>query len=290
MRKPLRLGIIGAENSHSWAISEVCNIQRKVPLRVTHLWGETRQAARFSAQKGAIAHVVSDWREMAGQVDGIMIDHRDGAHHAKAARFFIKTGIPVFIDKPITRNLQEAKSLFVAAKKYRTPIATYGIIPLQKRFCAFKATLHAQNPIRFINMVGPADIAGPYGGIFYYAFHQVEAAIDFLGTDIESAALRRCGENGIATVLFKGNRSATLHFLKSDWKGFQFEVCQGAALHHIDAKFDPSPYLTAAKVLHDFLRTGNAPHSQQRMLAPIAVLQTLVKSLSTGRTEKIPAF
>lgn len=286
-----RLGIIGAENSHSWAIAEVCNTHQKAPLRVTHLWGETQGAAQLSAKRGNIPQIASDWREMAGSVDGVMIDHRNGADHTEPARFFLERGIPTFVDKPISLTLRDAKSLFALAERTGAPLATYGIVPLQRRFRAYANALRASShPLRFLNSTGPADIAGPHGGIFYYGFHQVDAAVELMGTEVRSVSLQRSGEDGIAALLYRGGHSAVLRFLKAGGFGFHFQACHGSALKSLEARFDTSPYLAAAQVLARFLSTGQPPQRKDRMLAPIAVLEALNKSLQTGRLQKVADF
>ena len=46
----IRIGIVGAENSHSVAISKTLNIAKRVPgFRVVAIWGETDKFARDAA-------------------------------------------------------------------------------------------------------------------------------------------------------------------------------------------------------------------------------------------------
>ena len=45
----LKVGMIGAENSHTAAIAKVLNIEGKIRgVRATHVWGETKAFARAS--------------------------------------------------------------------------------------------------------------------------------------------------------------------------------------------------------------------------------------------------
>src|SRR5665648_412210 len=53
--KPIRIGIIGAENSHTVIYGKMFNIDKKFPgVEVTHLWGETDEFARKAAEAGKI--------------------------------------------------------------------------------------------------------------------------------------------------------------------------------------------------------------------------------------------
>lgn len=285
----LRLGIIGAENSHSYGIGRVCNLDKKVPLRATHIWGETPEAAADSADKAAIPHIVSDWREMLGQIDGVMIDHRDGCHHNEAARFFIENGVPTFVDKPITRDLAEAKALFRMAQKVGTPLCTFGLIPLQKSFRSFAARVTKAGSIQVMNTVGHADLNGPYGGIFFYGFHQVDAIVDLMGTEIEAVSLHDIGRNGIASLLFSGGRVATMSCL-TEGVEFSWQVCAGNEVLTSSHQYDKSIYLASARAIHRFLERGEVLWSVPRMLAPIAILDALQKSLVSGVLERVSRF
>ena len=285
----LRLGIIGAENSHSYGIGRVCNLDNKVSLRVTHIWGETPEAAADSAEKGAIPNMVSEWREMFGRVDGVMIDHRDGSYHYEAAQFFVENGVPTFVDKPITRDLTEAKALFSLAEKVSTPLCTFGLIPLQRSFRRFSARVSKAGSVEAVNTMGHADLNGPYGGIFFYGFHQVDAIVELMGTEIESVSLSRNGRNGVATLLFSGGRMATMHFL-AEGVEFDWQVCAGNEDLTSPHRYDESIYLASAQVIHRFIERGEVPWSVSRMLAPIAILEALQRSVRSGVREKVARF
>lgn len=277
MKKIKRLGIIGAENSHSFKIAEICNIRKAVPLRVTHLWGETDEAAASSATKGNIPTIVSDWRSMAGEVDGVMIDHRHGAAHADVARHFIQAGIPTFVDKPMTCSLAEAKELFDEARKRSCPLMTFSLKPLQK---SFQTLLKNAGPdtVRIFNSSGPSDLKSKHGGIFFYGIHQVDCAVEALGTEAVSVFLQESGANAIATIEFAGDRLATLNLIAGHPAGFHWRFCTTHGDFSEADKPDRHPYLNSARVVSDFLKTGQAAFSQERMLAPIAILEALQAS------------
>ena len=53
-------------------------------------------------------YVAKSYDEFAGIVDGVMITARHGDNHYKYVKPYIKYGIPMFIDKPITISEQKA--------------------------------------------------------------------------------------------------------------------------------------------------------------------------------------
>jgi len=282
----IKLGIIGAENSHSFHIGALCNTKKKVSMRVTHIWGETMEFAKVAASKGAIPQIVRNWEEMEGQVDGIMIDHRDGGLHEPAARYFIERGIPTFIDKPITTDLAQAGELFDLAEKRGTPVCTFGVIPQQKQFRAFARKMEGAGEILALNMSGPVDMDSPYGGIFFYGIHQVESIVELMGTQAIAAQLTRNGRNGVGTIFFPDDRMATLNCLSENGI-FHWRACTEKGVYSLLHKSDDDPYLHAARIIHRFIRDGDVPWTRARMLAPIAILQALQKSEKSDRIEAV---
>jgi predicted dehydrogenase len=289
MSKVRRLGIIGAENSHSFKIAEICNIREAVPLRVTHLWGETKDAADDSAAKGRIPHIISDWRSLLGKVDGVMIDHRHGGAHAEAARYFIDAGLPTFVDKPITCDLAQAQELFDMAEKKSCPIITFSSKPLQKVFQA-KLKAIGRDAVRVFNSSGPSDLESRHGGVFFYGIHQVDCAVEALGTDAVSVFLHRSGPNAIATIEFSGGRLATLNLISTHPAGFHWRFCTDHGDFSLADKNDTIPYLNTARLVSNFLKSGETPFSRRRMLAPIAILEAIQASYTSGTKMAVKSF
>ena len=99
--KPLIIGIIGAENSHTAAFGKLFNIDKLFPgVRVKYVWGETENFAKIAMKKGNIPNMVNNPNEMLGKIDALIVDHRHGKYHLDAALPFLEEGIPMFIDKP----------------------------------------------------------------------------------------------------------------------------------------------------------------------------------------------
>ena len=68
--KHIRIGIIGAENSHTAGYGRLFNIDKKFPgVEVLYVWGETDEFARAAMEKGKIPNQVKDPNEMLGKID-----------------------------------------------------------------------------------------------------------------------------------------------------------------------------------------------------------------------------
>jgi predicted dehydrogenase len=287
----LKLGIIGAENSHSYAIAKICNIDKQVPVEVTMIWGETPEFAKAAAEKGAIPTIVNDWKEMLGKVDGIMIDHRHAEGHFEPAKFFVGKGVPTFVDKPFTFTLAQGKKLLDLAARKKAAITTFSAIPIQPAFQAFKQKLADAGQVTSINSTGPVDLKSVYGGVFFYGIHQVDAVVELMGEDVRKVTLVKHGDNGVATLFYDGGRFATINCIKEKFGGFHWQAAtEKGILLHPDIR-EASPYLPSAKLIHELLAKKTTPFSRRRMLASVAILEALQKSLDAkGKPVNVAKF
>ncbi|HKI89289.1 MAG TPA: hypothetical protein VKA38_09695, partial [Draconibacterium sp.] len=84
-QKQIRIGIIGAENSHTAGYGKVFNIEKKFPgVEVKYVWGETDAFAKAAMKKGNIPNQIKDPKEMMGKIDALIVDHRHPKYHLAA--------------------------------------------------------------------------------------------------------------------------------------------------------------------------------------------------------------
>ena len=95
--------------------------QRKFPeeqLRgayVTHIWTQDLEISTHIAKATNIPNIVKNFSDMAEEVDAVLLARDDAELHRYFARPFLKTGIPVYIDKPPALSILELDKLFALA-------------------------------------------------------------------------------------------------------------------------------------------------------------------------------
>ena len=282
----MKMGIVGAENSHSWRMAAEMNVARKVPgFRVTHIWGETDEFARIAAERGKIPNIVKRPQDMIGKVDCVMIDHRNGNHHVAAAKPFLKARVPVFVDKPITLSVAEGKRLLAYRKACRTVLTTMSSVPHQACIRAFRKELAKLGDIQTVHLAGPGDANSPYGGIFFYGIHQADLMCELFGTDLRDAtAIKQEGRfNGI--VRYRSGLTVTINMAAVN--GFSIAAVGSKGGFYAPVVFDKQMGLPVARIITRMFRSGREPYNQARMLAPIAILEALDRSIRSGRTAPV---
>lgn len=281
-----KLGIIGAENSHTAAIARELNVDKLIKgFRVTHVWGETRKFAQAAAEAGQIPCIVKDPSDMLGEVDCVMVDHRNGKHHVKAVMPFLNAGIPIFVDKPFTTSLAEARRFLQARREKGVPVTTMSAIPHQACVKELKKRLKTLGQVKVVHLNGPGDPKSKYGGIFFYGIHQVDLMVELFGTAPTHAAATADTSGFTAVISYPKGPTVTIGM--PGVGRFSVTAVGTEGGFHEPIVTDANVYLATSKMFTRMFRTGKEPCSDARMLAPIAVLEAMQKSLDKGRRVRI---
>ncbi len=129
--KNISLGMIGYNhgNGHPYSFSAIINgyrqdrmdrspypviadyLKKRSPFEfgirnfsVDYVWAPEESISRNISECCRIPHVVKQYEDMIGHVDGVIIARDDAKSHRALARPFLEEGLHVFIDKPLATN------------------------------------------------------------------------------------------------------------------------------------------------------------------------------------------
>ncbi len=282
----IRIGIVGAENTHTAAIARTLNVSRSVPgFRVVAVWGETRPFAEKAAEQGAIPRIVRRPGDMIGEIDAVVIDHRHAKYHLAAAEGFLKARLPMFIDKPFCYRVANGRKFLARARRMKVPVTSFSTVPTSRSFAAFARKVRAAGKIHSVASFGPCELTSPYGGIFFYGIHQVDVLVELFGPDIHAVSVTRDpkGADAVASLLWRHGLTASMHCVSEYSVGFQVAVAAQSGSLSVRLASDPNPYLTGIRKFCRMFKTGREPIDHKRILAPVAVLEALGRSVRTGK-------
>ena len=284
--KPLRIGIIGAENSHTIGFGRMFNTDKKFPAaEVKYVWGETDEFAKNAAEKGNIPNIVKDPGEMLGKIDALIVDHRHAKYHLQAARPFIREGVPTFVDKPFCYRAAEGEEFLEMARELGTPVTSYSSIAQSAATFDIKKQVASMENIKQVVRSGPVDMDSKYGGIFFYGVHIVQPLMYVFGEDIEAVRVTRNGKNGSANLVYKNGLFATLIFKNTGgWETFA-ETEDG--LTELKSRVEESDPALCYTDMVEMFRTGKEPRSHQSILNCVRVLEALEKSVASQDWEEV---
>jgi len=285
--KHLRIGIIGAENSHTIGFGRMFNTDKKFPAaEVKYVWGETDEFARNAAEKGNIPHIVKDPKEMLGKIDALIVDHRHAKYHLEAASPFIKEGIPSFIDKPFCYRAAEGEEFLALARKHGTPVTSYSSIAHSAATFDIKEQIASLGKINQVVRTGPVEMDSKYGGIFFYGVHIVQPLMYMFGEDIERVRITRKGQTGSANLVYKNGLFVTL-IMKNIARGWETYVETEDGLTELKSRVEESDPALCYTDMVDMFRTGREPRTHESILNCVRVLEALELSVNSQQWEEV---
>lgn len=285
------IGIVGAENSHTVAIARTLNIQKLVRgFRVTHVWGETTRAAKDAQERGEIPNIVKDPKDLIGQVDAALVDHRHAKYHLPAVAPLLEAKIPLFVDKPFCYRVSEGKKFLARARKLKVPVCSFSVLPKQAAFAELSKEARKLGKIISVVSTGPCDIKSKYGGVSFYGIHQVDMVVRLLGHDITHVQLNRGKGNHTATLFSASGAISTLNLISEGRPAFHVSVLGEKGRIDKAITYDDNTYLSGVQTFCRMFRTGKTDETDTTMLMPVAVLEALEKSIQQKKRIKVPSI
>jgi hypothetical protein len=285
--KELRIGIIGAENSHSHTFARKFNIEKSYPgVAVTHIWGETEEFARVSAEKGNIPNIVSDPMEMMGEINALIVDHRHGKYHLAAARPFVENGIPSFIDKPFCYRADKGYEFLQMAHTLGTAVSSLSSVAYTRMIRDIREELKAEKKIGHVVLFSPAYLKPEYGGVFYYVVHAVQILTMLFGEAISRVRMTRSGDRNLAAIQWESGLMATVPLIEQ-YYGYNLHVETGKGLlsYQLNVGEDAHPIFYTDLV--EMFRTGREPREHRSILNEVSVLEALERSHENQQWEAV---
>ena len=287
--KPMNIGIIGAENSHTAGYGRLFNVDKAFPgMSVKYVWGETEDFARTAMEKGSIPNMVKKPSDMLGKIDALIVDHRHGKYHLEPAIPFIKARIPTFIDKPFCYRISEGKEFLALAEKMGTPVSSFSSIAHSYETFNIKKQLEGMEQINQVVRYGPVELDSKYGGIFFYGAHLVQPLLYMFGDNVEKVQVHQNGQNSSASLVFRDGMLATLVFTTKKY-GWETYVETNEGIVQLKST---EPERTPGKNYVDMVtmfQTGVEPRSHASIIHGVAVLEALEKSSASGQWENVPS-
>ena len=284
----IKIGIVGAENSHTVAIAKTINIHKQVPgFRVVSVWGETSKLAREAAEGGQIPAIVKKPEDLIGAVDAAVVDHRHPKYHLPAVRPLLEARIPLFVDKPFCYRLREGRAFLDRAHQLNVPVCSFSVLPKQASFVAIQKEVKALGRILSVVSTGPCDVKSQYGGVFFYGIHQVDMVVRLLGQDVTHAVVNLGPKNHTATLFSASGTISTLNLISEGRADFHVSVIGEKGRLDRTIVRDENTYLAGIKSFCRMFKTGKTDETDTTILTPVAVLEALEKSIQQKKKIKV---
>ena len=294
----IRIGIVGTENSHAMAFAKYFNLPEeatgKVPyadIRVTAVMGSA-ESANAVVEKTGVETVCQTAEEMAELVDAVMVVNQKGSVHYANAMPFVKKGMPIFVDKPFTSNVEQSRELYSQMMLHGCKVMggsgmkyAPGIFEAKEMVDKFREEgIFVSASINFI-MIMDSD----HDGIYFYAPHLVEMALAAFGWDPKAVQAVRTGKSMLVTLQYEDDAVA-LHFNRDGLK-YNTTIYTTKDYYCVDTGIDIfnvyNDYAREAGLFAEMLLGRKEPLDEKTLLRPGEVVAASERSLQSGKLETI---
>jgi predicted dehydrogenase len=282
-----KIAILGCENTHANSfLRQIYQKGRHTDIEVIGIYSDEAEPCRKLHETFGVP-VMERYDELVGRVDGIMVTARHGDNHYKYAKPYLSSGIPMFIDKPVTISGEEAVAFMREARDCGVRICgssvgkfLNGVVALSEKIKSGEVgTIHGGN------LCAPIEIDSPYGGFYFYSPHLVQMMVTLFGGDVlEVSAVQQGRDVGIVAnyrdyPITGSYVSAGGHFAATVYaeNGIFTEPCElhsYAFEHQLDD-------------MHDLLEGGAMKESYDSFIRPVFILEALDASIKSGKPEPV---
>ena len=284
----LRAGIVGLDTSHSVAFTKALNAENPPPefagtrvvaavkrgtgaeaFRIAPLISSSavRIPAYIKEVESMGVEVMEDTSsfqlgEMLEKVDVVFLETNDGNPRLEQAVQVLRAGKPMFIDKPVAKNLEDTLAIYALAKGLGVPI--FSSSSLRWAEGAQKARRGEFGDVLGCDSFGPAhhDPEVNMPSLFWYGIHGCEMLYTAMGTGCQTVTMTSTADTDVCVGTWADGRVGT-------FRGSRVNGQYGGTVHGSDGEGELGPYLGYGPMLAEiltFFRTGEPPVAEDETL------------------------
>ncbi len=224
-KKDIRAGMIGCDTSHCVAFAGVfarhpawrIRVVAAVPQASEDMPGPSvKRLPKFTAKLRETHGVamVDSIADLLKRVDAVMIESVDGRPHLRQARPCLAAGLPVFIDKPLTASLADAREIVRLSKKHGTPFFSSSCVRFQPEVAKLRADPGVGKLLKAQGS-SPMHIEPHHPDLFWYGIHGVEALYTVMGRGCVSVSRAKGEKLDVTTGTWKDGRTGIFRGVRS---------------------------------------------------------------------------
>lgn len=286
-----KIVILGCENSHADTFLDFIKKDEKYgDVKVIGVYSSDDGAARKLSEKYGV-RVMKSYDEGVGNVDGVIVTARRGSQHYEFAKPYIKSGVPMFIDKPVTISEAEAVALAKECKAAGVKLTGGSScvhvdwVQKLKNDC-----LSEEGGKTLGGLVRcPVSLSNDYGGFYFYCEHLIGIVSTIFG--YYPLSVKAFENGGKITVVFRYEGYDVIGlFVDGNYVYYAMRVSEKSN----DGKTFPVTgesecFKIEFDEFYSLLNGGNG-RDYADFIAPVFVTNAVKRSLDGGNEEKVNEF
>lgn len=282
-----RIAILGCENSHADAfLGFIKEKEEFSDVEVVGVFSDEREAAEKLRDTFGVA-VLDSFDDAVGKIDGLVITARHGKNHFKYAEPYIKTGIPMFIDKPFTVDGNEAVAFAKLLKESGIRITGGSSLKHDVDVLALKAEHEEKTDGETLGgfVRAPYQSENAYGGFYFYSQHLVEIALEIFGRFPLAVSADKNGSN-ISVIFHYENYNVSGLFTDGSYKYFAARMSAGASSSRVITSTKDWFYKEFSE-FYEILSGGEQKAPYEEFVSPVLVMNAIERAIESGKKEPI---
>jgi hypothetical protein len=291
----LNIGIIGLDTSHCKIFTQLLNDDSNpyhvpgglvtaafsggstdFPLSISRVAGYTKEL-----QEGYGVTILPSPEAVMESCNAILIESADGRIHLEQFLADAQSGIPVFIDKPLTVCFRDALRLVEIAEQRGVPVMSSSALRFSD---GVVRALDGCGNIIGGDCFGPMPMELTQPGYFWYGIHTAEMLFRIMGTGCKSISVTVEGLSHSLTGVWKDGRIGTIRGMQMGGQGFGATIHTENAVRFVDVNADKKPfYASLMDNVMAFFQTGQSAVPLIETLEIIRFVEAANESAATGR-------
>lgn len=276
----MRIGAIGSDSSHLPEFSRRINEMNDAGMskcRVTQYWTDGRHDwpnPQDVSKWEQTVHTLGVQRavsleRMLDEVDGVVVLAVSGRRHLELATPSLERGLPTYVDKPLTCDLDEARRLLALARQRGT--RCYSASSL--RFATELERLPREDlgALAAIDAFGPGELNDGAPGLLHYGVHTVEMVDAIWGPGVARVCARASDDRHVMDLEYHDGRVARLRLERKGAYDFGATISGLKLTHQFKVDFGPV-YGRLVAGMTQFFEGGPAPADLRDIVENVAVL------------------
>ena len=286
-----KIVILGCENSHATKfLSFLTTEERFADIKVIGVYSEEAEAAeKLNTEFGV--PVMASYDAAVGQVDGVIITARHGAKHYEYAKPYIPSGVPMFIDKPITADADEAVTFMRELRAAGVRVTGGSSLRIAPEVQAVAEEARAEVGGKTVGGVvrAPLDPDPAYGGFWFYSQHLVEMVGEIFGRYPKS--VRALTKEKQTEVLFRYEDYDVMgQFSQKSWQYFVSRFAE-TKTNACDVTSRGAVWFPIELDLFASLLAGGEQQvSYEDFIAPVFVIDAIIRAIESGEEEAVRGY
>ena len=286
-----RIAFLGCENSHADAFIKTIKAKPEIygDIEIVGVYSDDLEKSQKLNDKYGVP-VMADYADAVGKLDGVLITARRGDNHYKYAKPYIESGIPMFIDKPITFSEEESIEFMQQLKAKSIRIS--GGSSLKQDVFVKQLKQEALDEADGKTLGGfvraPYQRENKYGDFYFYAPHLVEIVCEIFGRYPISVTAKQNGEQ-VHVLFHYENYDCVGLYCNGNYLYYASRMAE-KAVHGAEIPSTSDWFEEEFKEFYALLEGGEQPSTYEDFIAPVFVMNAIKRSMESGKEEAVNGF